>query len=420
MSGNLSASLTSPVPTSSLAARSEPVFFFWRFGALPLRCIELAADCFIFASLALAAVTRLHMLSISRAANLFRISSPSFSRTERRFLRVSMSVLNFSTFLASLLSSLRSVRSNDRSARRMAASTSNACFSSCFFISASSPVRLERQSSVLWLARLVSCFTLKIVSKLLLRWQLHFSKSLRVSAMSSLEACSAFFCSSGESVCDVRSFDASSPSLGASSAGFSFLVSLAASFGSFAASLEASLGASLASFPASFTASFVSFGEASPLGAVSSGKVTSFCSAFPFLGLLLAFGDLTGGRATCGDNVFISSIIWRRRKPVSSDKNFRLSLISSTIFFPWVSSSKSSWRDASKICFSEFSASVKASLNFSCSGRLERSSRRRSQTCKLAKPLYRSWVNLLRLSSVCRIASSMSCMHLKEVAMTFS
>eukprot|EP00438_Fugacium_kawagutii_P007126 Skav214876 [mRNA] locus=scaffold1430:77294:77716:+ [translate_table: standard] len=140
-----------------------------------------------------------------------------------------------------------------------------------------------------------------MVSKLLLRWQLHFSKSFSVSAMSSLEACSARFCSSGERLWLGRSFGASSPSFGASSAGLSSFPSLtSASLGSFAASLAVDSLPSLV----------VSLVSASPFVVASLAKVTSTALvALPFLGLLLAFGDFEGGGATCGDNVLISSII---------------------------------------------------------------------------------------------------------------
>mmetsp|Transcript_49150 Transcript_49150/g.92152 ORF Transcript_49150/g.92152 Transcript_49150/m.92152 type:complete len:302 (-) Transcript_49150:385-1290(-) len=297
--------------------------------------------CFIFASLALAAVTRRHMLSISKAANLFRMSSPKRSRIPRRFSSMAVSCLNFSTFLLSLTSSLRSVRSKERSALRIAASTSRACFSNCFFISANSPVRLERQSSDRWLALDASCFTLNTVSKLLLRWQVVFSRSLMVSAMSSFEAASAFFCSSGDMTCDGAVAGRGSPT--------SAVCGSCAGFG-------------VSSFPT--LSSFFSW----------------LVSSFLFFGLLFAAFDLTGGSATCGDKVFKSSIICKRRIPVSSDKNFRLSLSSTTIFLPCSSSSKSSLRALSRVCFSEVRASVNASLNISAEGRFSLNSNRRSQT----------------------------------------
>mmetsp|Transcript_45178 Transcript_45178/g.105629 ORF Transcript_45178/g.105629 Transcript_45178/m.105629 type:complete len:265 (+) Transcript_45178:708-1502(+) len=264
------------------------------------------------------------------------MSSPRRSRIPRKFSSIAVSCLNFSTFLLSLTSSLRSVRSRERSARRIAASTSSACFSSCFFISANSAVRLERQSSDRWFALDVSCLTLKTVSRLLFRWQLVFSRSFSVSAMSSFEACSAFFCSSGVITCEGAVTGRSASGASAGSSGFSV-------------------------FSASAFSSFFS----------------SFGSALPFFGLELAF---TGGSATCGESVFKSSIICKRRIPVSSDRNFLLSLSSVTIFLPCSSSSSSSFRAASKVCFSEVKASVRASWKVSAGGRFSRSSRRRSQT----------------------------------------
>mmetsp|Transcript_27749 Transcript_27749/g.58677 ORF Transcript_27749/g.58677 Transcript_27749/m.58677 type:complete len:260 (-) Transcript_27749:625-1404(-) len=176
---------SSPFPKSVKAPAEEPMpsLFLVMAGELLDRVIEPPPSARFF-SLAFAAVTRLHMLSISRAANLFRISSCNTLLHSRSLSSVALSCCNFAVRLGSRGSSLFSVRARERSAVTVAASTSSACASRFFFSSASSVQRLARQSSVRMLRILDSRLIFSISVQDFPLKALERSRAARVSVMS--------------------------------------------------------------------------------------------------------------------------------------------------------------------------------------------------------------------------------------------
>mmetsp|Transcript_10307 Transcript_10307/g.30602 ORF Transcript_10307/g.30602 Transcript_10307/m.30602 type:complete len:291 (+) Transcript_10307:348-1220(+) len=100
-----------------------------------------------FAASAFAGVTRLHALSISSAANLFRMSSCKAALLSLSICRHCMSLSSFSFFFLSRGSRRFWVLFSARCAVSMAASTSRAVSSSVFFVAESSVVRLAMELS---------------------------------------------------------------------------------------------------------------------------------------------------------------------------------------------------------------------------------------------------------------------------------
>mmetsp|Transcript_7830 Transcript_7830/g.28614 ORF Transcript_7830/g.28614 Transcript_7830/m.28614 type:complete len:200 (+) Transcript_7830:298-897(+) len=141
---------------------------------------------------AFAGVTRLQRLSISRAANLLRISSCKTILEARSCSRTNLSAFNFSAFLVSFGSSLFSSRSNDRSATWIAASTSKACISKSFFVLARVVVRLAIACSTCVSARFESALTRSMSAKARRRRLRQRPRSFCVSSIKVFE--SIFFC----------------------------------------------------------------------------------------------------------------------------------------------------------------------------------------------------------------------------------